>query len=55
MAAAHQNVNVSFRLDQAKFLRSLAAKDKGEMSQFLRKLLDDSQEFQAWSKGHQMP
>jgi hypothetical protein len=50
MPSAHKNVNVSFRLDQAEFLRSLAAKDKGIMSQFLRGLLDASPAYQDWSK-----
>lgn len=55
MPPAHQNINASYRLDQAKFLRSLASKDMGLMSQFLRRLVDDSQEFQAWQKARQMP
>jgi hypothetical protein len=52
MPPAHQNVNVSFRLDQAAFLRSLAAKDHGEMSRFLRDLLDASQAYQEYARSH---
>jgi len=49
---AHQNVNVSFRLDQAAFLRSLAAKDRGIMSQYLRSLVDADPTYQEYARSH---
>jgi hypothetical protein len=48
MPTTHKNINASYRLDQAAFLNALAESDKGNMSRFLRRLLDESKEFQEW-------
>jgi hypothetical protein len=52
MPTTHKNINASYRLDQAAFLAWLASNDKGKMSQFLRRLLDESPEFRLWQEAH---
>jgi hypothetical protein len=46
-----QNVNVSVRVaDQLPFLQYLAAKDRGAMSRYIRKLIDTDPEYRAWKE-----
>jgi len=44
-----QNVNVSIAIEgQLPFLQSLAAKSRGEMSRYIRNLIDNDPEYLAW-------
>lgn len=48
-----QNVNISVRrADQLPFLQHVAAKDRGEMSRHVRKLIDNDPEYLAWARKH---
>lgn len=53
MPSAYRNLTSSFRQDEAEFLQSLAKKEPGAMSRFLRGLVDASPEYKAWLKSRQ--
>jgi hypothetical protein len=49
MPPTHKNVNISIaREGQLPFLQSLAAKSRGEMSRYIRNLIDNDPEYLAW-------
>lgn len=51
-----QNVNISVRrADQLPFLQQIAAKDRGEMSRYIRGLIEADPAYQDWLRSHQMP
>jgi hypothetical protein len=53
MPHLYQNVNVSIACEgQLPFLQHLAAKSRGEMSRYIRNLIDNDLEYQAWQKAH---
>ena len=48
-----QNVNVSIAIEgQMPFLQHLAAKNRGEMSRYIRGLIEADPKYQAWQKAH---
>ena len=56
MPPTHKNVNISIaREGQLPFLQSLAAKSRGEMSRYIRNLIDNDPEYLAWPRTRQIP
>jgi hypothetical protein len=48
-----QNVNVSIACEgQLPFLQHLATQNRGEMSRYIRALIEADPEYQAWQKSH---
>jgi hypothetical protein len=53
MAHLFQNVNISIAIEgQLPFLQSLASKNRGEMSRYIRGLIEADPAYQAWLKTH---
>jgi hypothetical protein len=51
-----QNVNISIaREGQLPFLQHLAKKDHGEMSRYIRGLIEADEKYQEYLRSHQMP
>lgn len=56
MSHLFQNVNISIaREGQLPFLQSLAKKDRGEMSRYIRGLIESDPGYQEYLRSHQMP
>lgn len=53
MPHLYQNVNISIACEgQLPFLQSLAAKNRGDMSRYIRALIEADPEYRAWQKDH---
>jgi len=56
MPSTHKNINVSVaREGQLPFLQHLAARDHGEMSRYIRGLIEADPAYQDWLRSHPMP